>query len=543
MALRRSVLIAYLLTLFLVGIGYLAILPVFEGFDENAHFSSLREIADSKQIPVYGKSSIDKEVVDYRGPNAWSSLDPPFDKGLVYSKFFSEPMLVDDYLQEYRQPHRRPAYAASQVMNWEAQHPPLYYLLLAPLEKLTDRTAFVTQILILRMASHLLALLGVFFALLSVTRSKEVDAKTVLVGFALYPIILPMFFPEFTRIGSDSLCLLLAGLLALLLSEWNLAKDNRKLAVAIGVTLGLGLVTKAFFIPIAMALTIFLVLSSLKGARREWQGPVLILALALFIGGGWYVYKFISYGDPIGSNDTLQLARQGGLIANLEQHFSLYAFARGLLVTIVTWSWAGTWSLTRLPNLLQVPLLALTVWVAAAYLVQLKRRPLADPAWLPVWLLGIFGCGFLYHILISVAINGNGNTPGWYLHILMPWVAPAIAMGVHAIWQHRSARPALVGSLLYAVLFQAAALWAQFSLFTGCAIKDDDKYYAFSGHYFCLDQADLLTARLAVLGWPMLAVAGFGAGLLCALWLMFKLLGLHKEVSATPSPQLTWQAH
>ena len=142
MALQRSVFVAYVLTLLFLGLGYLAILPVFEGFDENAHFSSLREIADSKTVPVYGKSSIDREVVDYQGPTAWGSLEPPFDKGLVYSKFFSDPVLVEDYLRVYRQPHQRPAYAASGVMNWEAQHPPLYYLLLAPLEKLTESMAF-----------------------------------------------------------------------------------------------------------------------------------------------------------------------------------------------------------------------------------------------------------------------------------------------------------------------------------------------------------------------------------------------------------------
>jgi 4-amino-4-deoxy-L-arabinose transferase-like glycosyltransferase len=540
MALRRSIFVAYVLTLFFVGLGYLAILPVFEGFDENAHFSSLREIADGKTIPVYGKSSIDKEVVDYQGPTAWGSLDPPFDKGLVYSKFFSDPALVEDYLRVYRQPHQRPAYAASGVMNWEAQHPPLYYLLLAPLEKLTESMAFVTQILVLRIASYLLALLGVVFALSWVIRSTEREEPALLAGFVLYPIILPMFFPEFTRIGSDSLCLLLTGLLALLLSEWNSAKDNRKLAVAIGITVGLGLVTKAFFIPIAMALAIFLILRSLKRDQREWQGSFLILALAFFIGGGWYFYKFMTYGDPIGSNDAIQLAQQGGFIANLEQHFSFYAFARGILATIVSWSWGGTWSLARLPTLLHVPLLALTAWIVAAYLLQLRRRPLTDPAWLSVWLFSIFGCGFLYHILISIAINGNGNTPGWYLHILMPWAAPAVGIGAHAIWQHHPARPVLVGSLLYAVLFQATALWAQIALFTGCATKDDNKYYSFSGHYFCLDQADLLTARLAVLGWPMLAVAGFAAGVLCALWLVFKLVVLRKQMLPTGGPQLTW---
>src|ERR1019366_10533663 len=65
----------------------------------------------------------------------------------------------------------------------------------------------------------------------------------------LYPLVLPMFFPEFTRIGNDCLCLFLVGVTAFLLSKWLKDENNKRLSVAIGVVLGLGLLTKAFFIP------------------------------------------------------------------------------------------------------------------------------------------------------------------------------------------------------------------------------------------------------------------------------------------------------
>ena len=53
---HRVSLLLYFLTLFFVGFGYLAILPAFEGFDENAHYSSIRQIADIGTIPIYGAS-------------------------------------------------------------------------------------------------------------------------------------------------------------------------------------------------------------------------------------------------------------------------------------------------------------------------------------------------------------------------------------------------------------------------------------------------------------------------------------------------------
>jgi len=56
---QRHSLLLYFSTLFFIGLGYLAILPAFEGFDENAHYSSVRQIADMGTIPIYGESFLD----------------------------------------------------------------------------------------------------------------------------------------------------------------------------------------------------------------------------------------------------------------------------------------------------------------------------------------------------------------------------------------------------------------------------------------------------------------------------------------------------
>lgn len=526
MAFERIFLPLYILILFLIGLGYLAILPVFEGFDENAHYSSVRQIADTGTIPIYGASFLDQEVTDYQGPSPYGSLSPPFDEGMTYSKFFAQPHLLEHYLLVYRQSSVT-SYRPSQDQNWQAQHPPLYYILLAPLEKMTENFSFVTRIFLLRLASFLLALAGVVLGLLaSRDPNKPLKADPSVVGFVLYPLVLPMFFPEFTRIGNDSLCLFLVGVIAFLLSKWLKDENDKKLSLAIGVVLGLGLLTKAFFLPIIAALGVFLLVRIFRDKRqpttllKRWQNLMLILLPAVLIGGGWYVYKFMAFGTIIGSADSIHLANQGGLVANMRQNFSLTGVVRGIVVTLVSYSWAGTWSLTRLPALFHIPLLGLAAWGFGAFVLRLKHRPLTDLAWLPVLLFGAFGGGFLYHVIISVAINGNGNTPGWYLHILMPWVAPVLGIGLCFLLKIPRTKPFLIVLLLYAVLFQLMALWSQLALFTGCATKSDDKYYAFSGHAFCLDQAPVLMDRLSVLGWPILAAVGFGGGLICALLLI-----------------------
>lgn len=527
MALHRCFRSLYLLAIFLIGLGYLAILPVFEGFDENAHYSSLRQIADTGTIPLYGSSYLNREIADYQGPVSYSTLTPPFDRDLVYSKFFSLPERVRQYRETYRQPFTHPPYQAGQELNWQAQHPPLYYLLLAPLVKATDKLSFVAQIFTLRLASFVLALGGVAFGL-SAFRQPHLSpyADTPAIGFMVYPLILPMFFPEFTRIGNDSLCIFLVGVVAYCLSLWLEDERNTKAAVASGVALGMGLLTKAFFLPITAALALFLAFrigidktNPATRPRRCWNLTGIFLP-ALIIGGSWYIYNLTAHGDLSGGNDTIRLAQQGGLWSNLQRNFSVLALLRGFIVPLVSYSWGGTWSLARLPELLHLPLLLLAAWVAAAFLLQVKSRPLADPLWLPVWVFAVFLCGLFWHVLVSVALNGNGNTPGWYLHILMPWIAPALGIGASAILRNHSAKPFLIGLLLYAALFQVIALWAQFALFTGCAAKGADKHYLFSGKAFCLDQIPLMLDHIAVLGWPGLAAVGFGGGMAGAFWLL-----------------------
>ncbi len=525
MMLRRNFIFLYLLTLVFTGLLYLAILPPFEGLDEPAHYSSLRQIADTGTPPIFDASFLDREVTDYQGPFPYSSGTPPFDQGMTYAKFFAQPNLVASYVSTYRRPEVS-VFHPSHDPNWQAQHPPLYYALLAPLEIATESWPFTTRIFLLRLASFLIALGGVAFGLLAIGQSgKSLKSDPSFIGFALYPLVLPMFFPEFARMGNDSLCLFLVGLIALLHSKWLKDDHDKKLSLAIGVTLGLGLLTKAFFIPITVALGVFLLsrailLKRLNERLIPWENFLLIFVSALLIGGGWYVYKLVAYGNLIGSADAIALSNQGGLASNLKQNFSIYAVLRGLVVTFVSYSWAGTWSLTRLSPLLQAPLLALVVGGFGAFAMELKGRPSTDIAWLPVWLFGMFGCGFLYHTIIGVALSGNGQTPGWYLHILMPWVAPALGIGLHALLRKPRTKPFLIGLLLYAVLFQLMAIWSQFALFTGCASKGDSKYYVFAGHAFCLDQASELIKRLSVLGWPVLAAVGLGGALICAMLLI-----------------------
>ena len=520
---NRAFVVTYILALILLGLGHLAMLPPYEGFDETAHFASLREIADTGTLPSEGRSFMPQDVAAYSGPLPYSSLAPPFDAGLTYAKFFADPPSEESFIQAYRTAQPQPPYAPSLVENWEAQHPPLYYVLLATILKITGGFPFVTEMLILRMTSFLLAIGGVGLALTAVqAHNSQTPVASTMLGFALYPLMLPMFFPEFARLGNDSLCLLFVGASAFCLVRALRPDGNAKWFVTLGFCLALGLLTKALFVPVTLAVILFLAVRAWIGRNKQQpqiRGLILLLLPVLVLGGGWYLHHAIVVGEISGGTDAALLARQGGLWAGLQHNFSGSAMVRAVVTVIATRVWSGTWSFVHIAPLLQVPLMLLLIWTGWTYAMQLRVRRLDDLAWLPVFLLAFFGAGLFWHILVGIALTGGGITGGYYLHILMPWIAPSLGLGAAAIIRQQRQRIVLFALLTYAAAFQVVTLWSQFALFTGCARKSDDKLYEFTGSMFCLDQAPELVARLGVIAWPTLAAVCFAGGVLSALWL------------------------
>lgn len=505
---QPRLLLCYFLGLIAFGIAHIALLPPFEGFDENAHYDRIREIAAVGSVTPYGESFLSTQMEDYQGPKNYGGGKPPFAPEISYPSFAADKVQQAAFTAQYREgnPFSVP-FTAGSKLNWQAQHPPLYYLLMAPLLKLTEPLGFLSQLFWMRVFSYGLAVAGVALTFLALRAAPSAEMRQAgYTGMVLYPIMLPMFFPEFARLGNDSLCLLLSAA-AFYCFLRMLYQPRRRWAVGLGVALGIGCLTKAFFLPIIGAVAVFLLIrlwQAEDGTEKRqllrhglWAGVV-----AALIGGGWYAYQHLIHGQMSGTQDAIELAKQGGIrfaLAGFDGMKSAYA----VVVSVTTWIWAGSWSLTRIHPLFYLPLLAMLGWLGRHYAIALCHHKLREPLWLPLWLYGFFAAGMLWHILISVPLKGHGNTPGWYLHILFPWVV--IALGTAAARIRSRFWTWLVG---YGVLFHLGVLWAQVSLFAGCAVKGDDKYYHFPNNAFCLDRIGAVFTDIGVLGYP---TAGFFA--------------------------------
>jgi len=514
----------------LIGIAQILILPPFEGFDETAHYSYVLEIADTRAVPVFGRSTIAKVVQDYHrwGPMPYTSV-PPFNEngGWTYRTFSADPGAQEAYRQRYRLSDlsaRR--YEPSSEMNWEAQHPPLYYALLAPIMWATNGLPFNGQFFVLRLASYLLAVFGLLIGLYGTLRFFQAGIASsgrFMAGALLYPFLVPMFVPEFGRIGNDSLCTFLVGVAWTALLALVEQPQRKHLSVVLGFVLGLGLLTKALFLPIAAGVCVYLLYRSLALRTDETlmktrvRQALTVTAIACATGGWWYAYKFFAFNSITGAAELINLDAQGGLLVNLQEKFEIRHLARGVAALIASGYYTGTWSLTRLPEASYLPGLLLLAILAARCFERLRRVRFTEREWAPLWMALPVAAGFLYFTFARIALSGSGNSlGGWYFHVLSPVFAVLVGLGLTRPISSRTARWTMTVLAAYALVFFMAGQWAQTTLYSGCAIKTaDSKYYVFTHGAFCLTRLSDIVMTLGVIGWPRLAAACFVAAILC----------------------------
>ncbi len=374
---------------------------------------------------------------------------------------------------------------------------------MVPVFRLSRGWGWVNHILALRLASFALAFAG--YAIGVMATARRADAPGLRLGtlaapiLAAWPLLVPEFFPEMARIGNDSLCLLLTGVAwaALLRMLDGESGPRWASALVLGVALGLGLLSKAFFLPIGAGIGALLLLRALRG----WRWPAgfgeaaVAGGLALALGGGWYILQKMRTGSFTGSEEVDRMRAAGlGILSGYDAGELLH----GLALIARTFVWGGSWSQLQPPAVLMIAPLALLAVAGAGYALSLRRARIVDLAPLALGLPML--AGLVYHVFVWMA-GTAAETPGWYLHILAAPLGLALARG----WRW----PRLLGALGALTAISTAGLWLlQASMFSGCAAKlGADPRYGFAGAG-CL----LSWPELAAAGHPLIAVLALAVG-------------------------------
>ncbi len=515
-----------------LGVAHIAILPPWEGFDETAHYSYLQQIADTHKMPRQSTAFISKDVENYSlfAPIPYSGVSPAErNGGFTYKGFFESPdeVVKRGYEHIHKPPINPRTYTEGNSLNWQSQHPPLYYLLLCPIYLSTKHLSWGVQLFILRLTSYLFAwsalIIGCFIYLNGIySNSFKIDEGIyywITLGFGVWPILFPAWFPEMSRMGNDSLCALIMALI------WavSIRAGNKGLslayAFAIGLLLGMGCLTKSFFVPVTVGVVGFWSIRqwSLEGKKDLipllFRLFLIILTTAL-ISGWWYFMNWHQHGVALGSDEMIHLKNAGGLLKNLLQNFSLKAWLRGHAAFATTFAWSCTWSYARPQYIYLAPMAFTTIFVSTAYIIALRNFKITAIPWLPAWIYLPVLLGFSYHVLLRIALTGEGRgTSGYYLHFLVVPLVVALGIGFAKSWHKKGFRITAFFLLCYSTVFSAAISWAQILLFSGILFKNgNSKFYQATESMPSLLGLPDAYNRLKIIAFPNLGISAFFLG-------------------------------
>ncbi len=499
-----------------LGFAHIAILPPWEGFDEPYHYSYVQQLSETGELPSRETARVSQDVARYAlaAPMPYE-LTPP----VTYHSFFdpSKGAANRSLGLVHKLPARPRQYEPSNWHNSERKHPPLYYVLLTPIYRLTRHLSWGAHLFSLRLASYLLAWLALALAVWGCLRlAARADSprwQWAALGTALWPLLFPAWFPEMARMGNDSLCALIATLVWLATVHRAGSRVSVRFAVATGILLGLGCLTKAFFVPFAVSIVLWWVIGGAGRSRWASVGLASVAALtACAIAAWWYLDHWDTYFRIATS------ARTDGLVNGLSRNFSLWAWLRGHAAFVTTVAWSGTWSLARPQYGFLFPLSSLVILTAVAYAAALRRARVASIEWLPVWFSLPMLVALSYYVLVRVAATGEGKgAVGYYLHVLVGPLGFAVGLGLCTAQRSPAFRRVFRALAVYAVGFGVAISWAQVMLFSGLLVKGPDKFYHAPAPLPSLLGVPEAFARLQKLAYPGVAAIAWCVGASLAL--------------------------
>jgi 4-amino-4-deoxy-L-arabinose transferase-like glycosyltransferase len=248
------------------------IYPPFQGHDEVAHLGYLRTLAADGRLPTFA-----------------------------------------DELPAELEPYSR--YTLDWPAVYTANHPPLYYALAWPVFRLADDDA-LSQLYLARLVAVPLFLLTIWLTWLIATTLVPDDdfvplAATAVVAFQ------PQLSFEGAIVNNDILAVALGALILFLLLRAIIVGFTARLALAIGLAIGLGLLSKATLtalLPVVAGVAIWLRWPRPWARVRDgdWQRGTLIRAAAivapvLALALPWYFYLRRTYGDFTAFEATREL--------------------------------------------------------------------------------------------------------------------------------------------------------------------------------------------------------------------------------------------
>ena len=327
-------LLTYLWIIFLVrGLFYISFVPLWEGFDEWSHYAAIQNLANGNHLLASRSDPVSKEVQASLQLIGWvpGSADPGGQHRLYWQSSEAERSSRERQLRSIpAQWAREPASGGAGA--YEAQQGPLYYWILAPFYKLSANLSFLTRVWLLRLLSVLLASAVIPLGFLVARKVQGEDFYAL--GVVALIAAMPQVAITASHIANDSLAIALGSLFLIVLFLWKEEPHSMPRSVALGVTLGLALLTKASLLAFIPPVAVFV---SIWAKRKNVYRQVLVVAAcAMVVSIWWYVRNWILTGTLAG--EQIGMGASGSELSLFPAIFKVnWLTAVALLLATVTW--------------------------------------------------------------------------------------------------------------------------------------------------------------------------------------------------------------
>jgi hypothetical protein len=407
---------------------YCSVLPLWEGYDEYSHFAFVHHLAAHGQLPDPAHTRISREIERSMqlAPVPWDlrGLPPAY---LTHEEYWELP--AAERLARQRELLALPPAlgydaASDGLLLYEGQQPPLYYWLFSVPLRMVASSPLPSRVLLLRVLSVLLSSLVVPLSFV-VGRRVFRDARIAL-NLAILVALIPEFLLDVSRVGNESLAVVLYSVLLYLGIRLVDNPQDIRCACLFGLSLGCGLLTKAYFLTALPATLLVFAVLAIRGPDRRMktcQGAACALGLALLLAGWWYWQARQSTGSWSGQVDAAAASFLPPLrlVAAAREVEWLKAFD----FVLMTHVWCGGWSFLQLRSWMYHVLFFLGFVGIAGLLPWGLRRwaatagqatPSARHLLVLLAFYGWLWIGVAYHVLaVFVRFHWSASV-GWYLY-------------------------------------------------------------------------------------------------------------------------------
>jgi hypothetical protein len=490
----------------LKGVLYISITPVFEGFDEPWHYSYIQEIAEHFRFPHAQKSKISMEINE-----SFSYLPhPPFsEKGYTFYDYWKlsreDRIQLRNSLLNIPRDFRK-LDSEGERGQYQAQHPPLYYLICVPIYSLMSDYDLIYRVFSLRLLSVILSSLTIPFGYLAIRKWFHSDQVIQVIVTGII-ISMPLFYFDTSRIGNDSLGVPLFTVMLLLCGViWN-GNWSYLLTAGLAIILGLGLLTKAYFtaaIPPIIALFLLKNLYDHTSLKIFLNHLVILFIGSLMISSWWYIRNYMNYGTFTGLYESIINHSDN----SQSWYLAIFDINPGRFFRRVIDShlWPGHWSFVKIPKYFSrtyrlIFFLGIFLYtIKILHAIVKKRVNKENFTNILIWLFyTIFWIAMYYHTLQAWNLMGHIMTGGWYLCAVIVFEVVILVKGYSFFF-----RKASLQLLTYLTIFFFFIITETYGIFlrllpfySGIAYKSEEKRFIFETNSLGLyDYVDTIIHRL-----------------------------------------------